>query len=237
MSGEGRLHSVQTMGTLDGPGVRFIAFLQGCPLRCCYCHNPDTWELSAGETVTARELVKRALRYRAYFGPQGGVTLSGGEPLMQAGFVKEFFSLCKARGLHTALDTSGYRLDEEVKQVLAVTDLVLLDIKMTSEEEYLYQTGGSLETVLKFLRYCQEQAVPLWVRHVVVPGINDTEEDARRLASLLKGYTAVRRVEFLPFRKLCLEKYRQMGIPFPLEEAPECSPRRCQELQKEAGLL
>lgn len=237
MSGEGRLHSVQTMGTLDGPGVRFIAFLQGCPLRCCYCHNPDTWEISAGEAVTAQALLERALRYRAYFGPQGGVTLSGGEPLMQAGFVKEFFSLCKARGLHTALDTSGYRLDEEVKQALAVTDLVLLDIKMTSEEEYLHRTGGSLKRTLRFLRYCQEQAIPLWVRHVVVPGINDTEEDARRLASLLEGCTAVQKVEFLPFRKLCLEKYRQMGMCFPLEETPECSPELCRGLQERAGLL
>lgn len=236
MSAVGRLHSVQTMGTLDGPGVRFVAFLQGCPLRCCYCHNPDTWEAEAGEPVTPEQLLERALRYRAYFGPEGGVTLSGGEPLMQAEFAREFFALCRQNGLHTALDTSGCRLDRAAGELLAVTDLVLLDIKMTSEQQYRARTGGSLAASMGFLRRCEEQKIPVWVRHVVVPGLNDTGEDAQRLAGLLRGFRCIDRVEFLPFRKLCLEKYHRMEIPFPLENVPECTEDRCRALQKQAGL-
>ncbi|MDD2955961.1 MAG: pyruvate formate-lyase-activating protein [Oscillospiraceae bacterium] len=237
MSRAGRLHSIQTMGTLDGPGVRFVAFLQGCPLRCGYCHNPDTWDAAAGEEITAQALFDRAVRYRGYFGREGGVTLSGGEPLLQAEFAGEFFSLCRRAGIHTALDTSGFRLDAAAKAALCQTDLVLLDIKMTTEEDYRRHTGCGLGQVLDFLRYCGEQQIPLWIRHVVVPGLNDTDEDAKRLAELLSGCSTVQKVEFLPFRKLCLEKYRQLGVPFPLESAPEGTADACRMLQKRAGLL
>ena len=169
----GRIHSIQTLGTVDGPGVRFVAFLQGCPLRCGCCHNPDTWNPAEGTPVTAADLVDKAIRYHPYFGDRGGITLSGGEPLMQADFVKEVFTLCHEKGIHTCLDTSGCLLTEEVKEVLSVTDRVLLDIKYTSEEDYRRYVGSSLVQTMAFLSHLNEKGIPTTLRQVILPTLND----------------------------------------------------------------
>ena len=230
MSGTGWVHSIQTMGTLDGPGVRFVVFTQGCPLRCGCCHNPDTWDRTGGTQYDAEALAERAERYREYFGEAGGVTVSGGEPLCQAAFVTELFRRLHELGIHTALDTSGYRLDGGVKALLAVTDLVLLDVKYTNAEDYRKYTGCEMARVEQFLAYLQEQGIPTWVRHVLIPGYNDTEGSLKCLSALGTTYPCIQKTELLPFRKLCLEKYREMGIPFPLEDTPEMPKDRVAEL-------
>ena len=228
----GRIHSFQSLGTVDGPGVRTVVFLQGCPLRCICCHNPDTWDFAGGTETTVDELIGRIVRYRNYFGDRGGVTVSGGEPLCQAAFVTELFRRLHELGIHTALDTSGYRLDGGVKALLAVTDLVLLDVKYTNAEDYQKYTGCEMARVEQFLAYLQEQGIPTWIRHVLIPGYNDTEESLKRLSALGTTYPCIQKTELLPFRKLCLEKYREMGIPFPLEDTPEMSQDRTAELYR-----
>lgn len=219
----GRVHSVQTLGTVDGPGVRFVLFLQGCPLRCAYCHNPDTWDVSDGHEASAEEIVAQLLRYRAYFGQKGGITVSGGEPLLQAPFVRELFTLCHKEGVHTALDTSGCIWNEEVAALLAVTDLCLLDHKMPTDEQYRAHIGCGIAPVERFLAELEARHVPTWLRRVIVPGINDTLEETKALYALAARHTCVERVELLPFRKLCITKYEQMGIPFPLADVPPAS--------------
>ncbi len=216
----GRIHSIQSFGTVDGPGVRAVVFMQGCPLRCVCCHNPETWSFSGGEETTAEQLCARLLRYRGYFGTRGGVTVSGGEPLLQAEFVRELFALLKRHGINTALDTSGCTL-EKAETLLEVTDLVLLDIKYTDPDSYLRYTGCKMEKPLRFLELAQRTGTPVWIRQVIIPGLNDTEESAKRLAQLKKDFGCIERIELLPFRKLCTEKYLSMGIPFPLENTPE----------------
>ncbi len=220
---QGRIHSFQSMGAVDGPGLRYVVFLQGCPLRCVYCHNPDTWEREAGSVYEAEEVVKKILRYRSYFQKNGGVTITGGEPLLQAGFVTEIFKQLKSEGIHTALDTSGIGCGQPdvVKKLLSYTDLVLCDIKFLSEEAYQRYCKGSFQVVCAFLDLVEAQKKPFWARHVVVPGITDSKENIDRLKLFLETYTNVEKVELLPFRKLCLEKYQALGIPFSLEKIPE----------------
>ena len=218
---EGRAHSIQSMGTLDGPGVRFVLFMQGCPLRCACCHNPDTWAFEGGITYTAEELVQKATRYRSYFGAEGGVTVSGGEPLMQADFVRELFRLCHAEGIHTCLDTSGCILNDGVRALLGVTDRVLLDIKYTTDEDYRAHVGCGMDTPLAFLACTEEMGIPVTLRQVIIPTLNDTPESIAALGSIARAYKNVDKVELLPFRKLCTTKYDAMGIPFPLAHVPE----------------
>lgn len=217
----GRIHSIQSLGTVDGPGVRFVAFLQGCPLRCGCCHNPDTWAPRGGTETSAAALVRQATRYRPYFGAQGGITLSGGEPLLQAAFVQEVFSLCRIEGIHTCLDTSGLVLTDAVRAVLAVTDRVLLDVKYTTEEDYRQYVGTSLKKVMDFLAYLDEQHVPTTLRQVIVPTLNDTAESIAALRAIAAAHPCVDGVELLPFRKMCQVKYDEMGIPFPFAHLPE----------------
>ena len=228
----GRIHSVQSLGTVDGPGVRVVAFAQGCPLRCLYCHNPDTWEPSGGEETTAGELFDRAVRCREYFGRRGGVTFSGGEPLLQPEFVRAWFTLCKGAGLHTALDTSGCISGEGTERVLDVTDLVILDYKFTDAEAYRRNTRCEKEKVDAFLQRLQEREKAVWIRQVIVGGLTDGEENVRKLFALRERFSCIEKIELLPFRKLCLEKYRRMGIPFPLEHTPETSEECIRNLQK-----
>ena len=217
----GRIHSLQSLGTVDGPGVRFVAFLQGCPLRCGCCHNPDTWDPHGGAEMTAEELVAKALRCRDYFGSQGGITLSGGEPLLQADFVREVFNLCHEAGVHTCLDTSGCILDDTVKEVLALTDRVLLDYKYVTEEEYLAHVGCSLEPVQAFLAYLNEQSIPTTLRQVTIPTLNATAQAVTALKAVADAHPCVDKVELLPFRKICQVKYDQMGLSFPFASLPE----------------
>ena len=219
----GRVHSIQSMGTLDGPGVRFVIFVQGCPLRCHCCHNPDTWELDGGKSYTAEELVTRALRFREYFGKEGGVTVSGGEPLLQAEFVAEFFRLCHEAGLNTCLDTSGCMLTPAVKELLTHTDRVLLDIKYTSEEDYRAFVGCSLAAPLAFLDYLQEQSIATTLRQVIIPTVNAEPEQIQKLNAIARTHKNVDKVELLPFRKICQVKYDSMGTPFPFSHIPEPS--------------
>ena len=216
----GRIHSIQTLGTVDGPGVRFLVFMQGCPLRCAFCHNPDTWDVHGGTEMTAEEIVRKATRYRAYFGKEGGITVSGGEPLLQAAFVRELFTLCKKEGLHTALDTSGCIWNKEVEKLLEVTDLVLLDHKMPDEERYRAHIGCGISAPEHFLDELNARKIPTWIRRVIVTGVNDSAEDNRALFALKNTHPCVKKIELLPFHKLCYTKYEQMGIPFPFGDKP-----------------
>ena len=220
---KGRVHSFQSLGTVDGPGVRFVVFAQGCPLRCACCHNPDTWDMAGGKEYTPREIVDRALRFREYFGEEGGITVSGGEPLMQVEFVAEIFSLCRQEGINTCLDTSGVRLEGEVKALLKLTDRVLLDLKYVSDGDYRAHVGCGIQPVLDFLEYLDEEGIPTTVRQVIIPSLNDSEDKVRALAELVKSYSCVDKLELLPFRKICTVKYDSMGIPFPLADIPEPS--------------
>lgn len=218
---KGKINSIQTLGTLDGPGIRFIAFLQGCNLRCGCCHNPETWEFSGGEEITAEDLVQNALKYREYFGAKGGITLSGGEPLMQAEFVKEVFSLCKQKGINTCLDTSGSIINEAVLEALEFTDFVLLDIKYTTDELYRENVGCGIEKPLEFLKILEEKKIPYRIRQVIIPTLNDTEENIKGLKKITENLKFLEKTELLPFKKLCKSKYEDLKIPFRFENISE----------------
>ena len=211
----GRINSIQTLGTVDGPGVRFVLFMQGCPLRCGYCHNPDTWNFSGGSEVTPREIFEKVLRYREYFGKDGGVTVSGGEPTAQAQFVHELFSLCKRAGIHTALDTSGCLWNEDIERLLSLTDLCLLDYKMCDAEKYERYTRCKKGSVDAFLAELQSRCIDTWLRQVIVKGINDDSCEVARLYEVAEAHDCVKKVELLKFRKLCAPKYENLGIEFP----------------------
>ncbi len=217
----GRVHSLQSLGTVDGPGVRFVVFMQVCPLRCGCCHNPDTWETGGGEEHEASDIAMRVLRYREYFGSDGGITVSGGEPLLQADFVRELFGLCRENGINTCLDTSGCILDDSVRRLLAVTDRVLLDIKYTSPELYREHVGCEYESVLEFLSVLEEMQIPTVLRQVTIPTLNDGEDDIVRLKQIAAAHVNVEKIELLPFRKICSQKYDAMGIGFKFADLPE----------------
>ena len=217
---KGRVSSLQSLGTVDGPGLRYVIFLQGCPLRCVYCHNPETWDPAGGTAYAPEELVEKVLRCRSYFGEQGGVTVSGGEPLLQAPFVTELFRQLKEAGIHTALDTSGAGDLKQAAQVLDWTDLVLLDLKFPDEAGYRRYCRGSWAQTQAFAALAGEKRVPLWVRHVVVPGLNDSLEDLRAIQAQAESLPGFQKLEWLPFHNMCLEKYQQLGLPFPLEGTP-----------------
>jgi len=219
---KGRVNSFQSMGAVDGPGIRFVVFMQGCPLRCGYCHNPDTWSLS-GDEYSVDDVYQRILRCRPYFGEDGGVTVSGGEPLLQWEFVSELLRRLKEEGVHTALDTSGAGSIHGAEKVLKYTDLVLCDLKFSKEEDYLQYCNGSLDQVLTFLKLTEQMKVPLWIRHVVVPGLTDSDESISQITGLAKQYANLCKFELLPFRKLCIAKYEAMGIAFPFADYEECS--------------
>lgn len=227
---QGKIHSIQSLGTVDGPGIRGVVFMQGCPLRCGYCHNPDTWDRDGGEVTTPEEVFQKIRRFRPYFKKDGGITVSGGEPLLQAEFVKELFALCKADGIHTCLDTSGCVMNEKTDALLELTDLVLLDIKMTNDADYREHIGCPMEKPVAFLDRLEERNIPVWIRQVIVPGVNDTEENIARLNGLLKGRKNIERVQLLPFKKICTTKYENMGIPFPFDRYPHCPPETVERL-------
>lgn len=218
---KGRVHSIQSLGTLDGPGVRFVVFLQGCNLRCGCCHNPDTWEISGGSEYSPQQIVEKAIRFKEYFGKEGGITISGGEPLLQADFIREVFVLCHEAGINTCLDTSGSILNDKVKALLAETDRVLLDIKYTSEKDYHAYVGCSMETPLKFLAYLNEQKIPVTIRQVIIPTLNDHAENILALKRIVEAHSCVDKTELLPFRKICQVKYDKMGLKFPFGHLPE----------------
>ena len=224
----GRIHSFESFGTVDGPGIRFVIFLQGCPLRCQYCHNPDTWG-EGGKEYTTEEVVAQALRYKNYFGADGGVTVTGGEPLVQIDFVIELFTLLKAKGLHTCVDTSGITFNEHSqssvdkhKQLAAVTDLFMLDIKHIDDEACKKLTGKSNINTLAFAKALSEWQKPMWIRQVLVPGITDSNESLQRTRAFIDSLATVERVEVLPYHTLGVVKYEKLGMEYPLKdlEAP-----------------
>lgn len=217
----GKIHSIQSLGTLDGPGVRFVVFLQGCHLRCKCCHNPDTWDIHGGTEYTPLQIVGKAVRYKEYFKADGGITLSGGEPLLQADFAKEIFKLCHQEGIHTCLDTSGSILNESVKELLTETDRVLLDIKYTDVNLYRENVGCDIERVMNFLSYLDEKRIPTTLRQVIIPTINDNEDNIKALKKIAEKYRCVDKTELLPFRKICQVKYDNMQIDFPFANLPE----------------
>lgn len=222
----GRIHSVETFGLVDGPGVRYVLFVQGCAMRCQYCHNPETWACGVGETQTPQQALQKALRYKSYWKQNGGLTVSGGEPLLQAGFVAELFRLAKAKGVHTALDTAGQPFTTAepfyptFEKLMQHTDLVLLDLKALDPERHKALTGHDNANILAMARWLAEHGKPMWVRHVLVPGLTDDEAELREMADFLQGLGNVRRVEVLPYHTLGVFKWEKLGITYPLDGVP-----------------
>lgn len=213
----GKIHSFESFGTVDGPGLRFVIFMQGCKFRCLYCHNPDTQDLEgAAFRLNPQQVFDRMKKYKNFY-KGGGVTISGGEPLLQPVFVGEFLKLCREAGMHTAIDTAGYHLTEDVKKVLSVTDLVLLDIKCIDPAGHEALTGQPLEPTLQFARYLSDKNIPVWIRYVLVPGITDQEDLIEKHADFVADLKNVELVEILPFHKLGLSKYEQLGRKYPLQ--------------------
>lgn len=229
----GRVHSIQSLGTVDGPGVRFVVFLSGCPLRCKCCHNPDTWDFNGGTVYAAEEIVKKAVRYREYFGEKGGITLSGGEPVCQADFSAEIFRLCKEKGINTCLDTSGVTLNSSVTKLLGYTDRVLLDIKYTNTELYRENVGMELSAAIDFLDVLQKMNIATTVRQVIIPGVNDTKENFSELEGIIRSHPCIDGIELLPFRKICQTKYDNMGIKFPFSSVPEADTESVKRFEAE----
>ena len=220
----GRIHSFESFGTVDGPGIRFVVFLQGCPLRCQYCHNPDTWALG-GQEYSVNDVVQRVLKYKNYFGTNGGITVSGGEPLMQMDFVIELFTALKAKGIHTCVDTSGITFNassqesvEKHEKLLAVTDLVLLDIKHIDDEACKALTGQSNAHTLAFAKFLSDKNQPIWIRQVLVPNLTDNEESLKRTRAFIDSLQSVEKVEVLPYHTLGTVKYEKLGMEYPLKD-------------------
>ena len=226
----GFVHSFQSLGTVDGPGVRFVVFTSGCNLRCGCCHNPDTWEMRSGREYTAENILSRVLRCREYYGSDGGITVSGGEPLLQADFVRHLFSLCKHNGINTCLDTSGSIINDRVLALLDECDRVLLDIKYTNDEDYRRHVGCGIGTPLRFLDILAEKNIPTTVRQVTIPTLNDSEDNILLLKEIVKAHPNVDKIELLPFRKICQVKYDNLGIRFPFAHLPEPTHEKMEEL-------
>ena len=214
---KGRIHSVESMGLVDGPGIRVVVFMQGCALRCKYCHNPDTWSPNGGEEFTPEELVRKIERFKPYFERSGGgVTFSGGDPLRQPEFLLEALKLCKERGINTCIDTAGYGFGE-YDEILKYTDLVLFDIKDITREGYKNVTLMEIDESLNFLEAMKRNNTKMWIRHVVVPGLTDGEEHLRQLKEVVDKIPNVEKVELLPYHLLGVNKYEGMGINYPLD--------------------
>lgn len=222
MADIGRIHSLESFGTVDGPGIRFVVFMQGCPLRCLYCHNPDTWDVNKGKEYTPEELMNEIIKYKSYMDySKGGVTFTGGEPLLQTDFLLEVCRLCKDKGISVAIDTSGFIFNDKVKRLMEYTDLVLLDIKNYDPVVYKALTGVSLNPTLKFLDYLKEKNIPTWVRYVVVPNLTDNLDAVRKLSDYLDGYPNVKKIELLAFHKMGEYKWNELGLDYKLTDTKE----------------
>ena len=222
---KGRVHSIETFGTLDGPGIRFVVFMQGCPLRCLYCHNRDTWNASGGKEYTPDMIMGEMEKYLDYIRLSGGgITVTGGEPTLQAAFVTEVFKRCREMNVHTALDTSGFSDIENVRELLSYTDLVLLDVKHAREEMHRVITGVGNEKIKKFSRYVSEKGIPIWIRYVLVPGYTDSDEDLELAAQFIKSLSSVEKIEVLPYHSMGAYKWEKLGKAYPLESVKEPTP-------------
>ena len=234
----GFVHSTESFGTVDGPGVRFVVFLQGCPMRCQYCHNPDTWKMNSGSVRSAQSLLKDYERNAAFYA-KGGITVTGGEALMQIDFLLELFTLAKQKNIHTCLDTSGvtYRpgassYNEKLDALMKVTDLVMLDIKHIDPEGHKVLTGHPNENILAFARYLDEKNVPVWIRHVVVPGITDDPKLLERLGRFLGTLNNVKALDVLPYHIMGVTKYQELDIPYPLEGVEPATRQQAMDAKK-----
>ena len=220
---KGYIHSLESFGSVDGPGVRYVIFLSGCAMRCQFCHNPDTWNMQAGTPYTADELLEKALRYRSYWGSKGGITVSGGEPLLQIDFLLELFTKAKEKGVHTTLDTCGNPFTREepffskFEKLMEVTDLVMLDIKHMDEEQHVLLTGQKNDNILDMAKYLSDTGKSMWIRHVLVPERSDRDDYLWKLHDFIEQLDHVERVEVLPYHTLGVYKWKELGIPYGLE--------------------
>ncbi len=227
----GNINSVESMGLVDGPGIRYVVFLQGCKLRCLYCHNPETWNSNSKyEKTTATKLVKKIEKFKPYFGEDGGVTFSGGEPLLQPEFLLECLKLCKEKNINTALDTAGVGFGD-YDEILSYTDLVILDIKSTDPTEYKKITGMDMAAFNQFLSACIKNNKKLWIRQVIVPNLNDNEKNITELAKFVKKLKNVVKVELLPYKTIGVHKYTDLGIKYRLAGVEDMDESKCKELE------
>ena len=243
---KGYIHSLESFGSVDGPGVRYVIFLSGCAMRCQFCHNPDTWNMQAGTPYTADELLEKALRYRSYWGSKGGITVSGGEPLLQIDFLLELFTKAKEKGVHTTLDTCGNPFTREepffskFEKLMEVTDLVMLDIKHMDEEQHVLLTGQKNDNILDMAKYLSDTGKSMWIRHVLVPERSDRDDYLWKLHDFIEKLDHVERVEVLPYHTLGVYKWKELGIPYGLEGIEPPTQERIQnanEILKTANYL
>lgn len=232
---KGKIHSIETFGTVDGPGVRYVVFFAGCPMRCLYCHNPDTWEMSKGQDYTTDEILARFFRNKEFY-TTGGITATGGEPMGQLQFLTELFEKAKEKDVHTCLDTNGIYFSsddkdrmKQIDRLLKVTDLVMLDIKHIDTDEHKKLTGFGNERVLAFAKYLNEKNVKMRIRHVIVPGYTDKKEELEALGKFLKGFTNIEKVETLPYHTLGKVKYEKLGIEYPLGDTEQLTRKDADE--------
>ena len=238
---KGYIHSTESFGSVDGPGVRFIIFVSGCPMRCQFCHNPDTWKMQDGELKTTDELLKTALRYKSYWKDKGGITVSGGEPLMQMDFLIDLFKKAKEQGVHTNIDTSGAVFTKEepffgkLQELLKYTDMLMLDIKHIDEKEHIRLTGHTNKNILDLATYLSDMKKPVWIRHVLVPKRSDKDEYLDRLHEFILTLHNVERVEVLPYHSLGAYKWKELGMEYPLEGIDPPTAERVENARKRLG--
>lgn len=235
----GHVHSVESFGSVDGPGIRYIIFLKGCPMRCQFCHNPDTWDSRGAQDMTVDELLDKAERFRSYWGTEGGITVSGGEALMQIDFLLELFTEAHRRNITTCLDTSAQPFRPDNKQwmdkfeaLMKVTDTVLLDIKHIDDEGHRRLTGHTNRNILDCARWLSDHKIPVWIRHVLIPGITDDDALLHRLRDFIDTLSNVERVEVLPYHTLGVYKYKELGIDYPLSGVEPPTPQRVENARK-----
>lgn len=243
----GRINKLETFGSVDGPGVRFVVFVQGCPMRCQFCHNPETWDFKGDKAgaydISAQDLLKKALRYQSYWGKDGGITVSGGEPLAQMDFLIEFFEAAKAAGVHTCIDTSGVNFVRnepyfgKFKRLMDATDLLLVDIKNIDPTEHKKLTGHDNKNILDMFRYLDEIQKPIWIRHVLVPGMSDNDELLIKTREFIDTLHNVEKIEVLPYHALALAKYQDLGIDYVLRDVKSPSAERVANAKKILGIL
>ena len=229
---EGYINSINTLGLVDGPGIRVVIFMQGCNLRCIFCHNPETWNIESNLKMSSKEVVDQIRKYRPYIEKGGGVTFSGGEPLFQSEFLLEMLKMCKKAGINTCIDTSGTGYDlKYLKEILKYTDLVLLDIKALDPINYKKITGKSIEEFNNFYKILNESGNKTWLRQVIIPTINDNEEYVKKLSNYVKKFKNVEKIEFLPYHSMAIQKYRDLNIKYRLEDIEDMDKKRCKELE------
>lgn len=234
---KGYIHSEESFGTVDGPGLRYVVFLQGCPMRCLFCHNPDTWKMQDGKQVEPQEIIDRFLKNQSFY-RNGGITVTGGEPLLQIDFLISLFTLAKQYDIHTCIDTSGITYQDtdmyrsKLDELLKITDLVMLDIKHIHPDKHLHLTKQKNENILKFAKYLESKKIPLWIRHVVVPGITDNSNDLMDLGRFIGTLSNLKALDVLPYHTMGVNKYKELGLTYPLEGVEALSKEKAMEARK-----